>query len=198
MGLFFHYCNLGYLAKKFMGKATCVLSKGAKLTYSARILNSSGKSSNIEIGKNSIIKAELFVFSHGGKITIGDWVYIGEGSRVWSAISIVIESRVLISHNVNIFDSHTHPINSDERHKQIQNIFTTGHPLNISLGEMSVRIKHDAWVGAGATILRGVTVGEGAIVGAGSVVTKNVPPYSLVAGNPAQVIRKLTPEEKAS
>ncbi|MGZ0018240.1 acyltransferase [Nitrosomonas sp. wSCUT-2] len=56
-----------------------------------------------------------------------------------------------------------------------------------------VIIQDDAWIGAGAIILPGVTVGKGAIIGAGSVVTKSVPSYCLVAGNPARVIRELKP-----
>lgn len=58
-----------------------------------------------------------------------------------------------------------------------------------------VRIKHDAWIGANATILPGVEVGAYAVVGAGAVVTKDVPDYAVVAGNPARVIRMLDPEK---
>jgi UDP-2-acetamido-3-amino-2,3-dideoxy-glucuronate N-acetyltransferase len=53
------------------------------------------------------------------------------------------------------------------------------------------RVKKGASIGSGATLLCGVTVGEGAVVGAGSVITKDVPPYAVVAGNPARVIRTL-------
>ena len=58
-----------------------------------------------------------------------------------------------------------------------------------------VAIEDDAWIGAGAIILPGVTIHKGAIVGAGSVVTKDVPPYSIVAGNPARVIRQIDIED---
>lgn len=57
-----------------------------------------------------------------------------------------------------------------------------------------IHLQDDVWIGAGAVILPGVTVGEGAIVGAGSVVTKNVEAHSVVAGNPARVIRMLNAE----
>lgn len=52
-----------------------------------------------------------------------------------------------------------------------------------------INIGNDVWIGASATILRGVTVGDGSVIGANSLVTKDVPPYSIVAGNPARVIR---------
>lgn len=55
--------------------------------------------------------------------------------------------------------------------------------------DLGVVIDDDVWVGARATILRGVTVGRGAIVGAGSLVNKSVPPYAIVGGNPARVLR---------
>ena len=54
-----------------------------------------------------------------------------------------------------------------------------------------VTIGNDVWICGGATIVPGVTIGDGAIVGAGSVVTKDVAPYTMVAGNPARVIKKL-------
>lgn len=53
----------------------------------------------------------------------------------------------------------------------------------------AVKIGHDVWIGRSAIVLAGVTVGDGAVVGAGSVVTKDVPPYAIVAGNPARLIR---------
>ena len=62
----------------------------------------------------------------------------------------------------------------------------------MDLGERPVRIDDDAWIAAGAMVLRGVTIGKAAIVGAGAVVTHDVPPFAIVAGNPARVIRYVT------
>ena len=150
----------------------------------------------IVVGRHSRILGELFTFAHGGEIKIGEWCYVGEGTRIWSAASIVIGNRVLISHNANIFDSLTHPLGAAARHRQIREIFTRGHPREISLDESPVRIGDDAWIGAGAMVLRGVTVGEGGVVAAGAVVTKDVPAFSIVAGNPAVLIREIPPDER--
>jgi acetyltransferase-like isoleucine patch superfamily enzyme len=97
---------------------------------------------------------------------------------------------------VNIFDNLTHPVDAGARHQQFHRIVTSGHPKEIDLGERAIDISSDAWIGANAIILRGVTVGMGGIVGAGAVVTKNVPAYTIVAGNPAHPIRELTPSER--
>lgn len=163
---------------------------------SARIRNIRGNSDHIRIGSHTLVAGELLVFAHGGSISVGDWCYIGEGARIWSSCSIEIGDRVLISHNVNIFDSMTHPIGALQRHAQFKAIMQTGHPLSIDLGERPVWVKNDAWIGANACVLRGVTIGVGAIVGAGAVVTKEVPPFTIVAGNPARVIRELDSDER--
>lgn len=68
-----------------------------------------------------------------------------------------------------------------------------GHPRNIDLGDSAVSIQDDAWISAGAIILKGVTIGHGAVVGAGSVVTRDVPPLTVVAGNPARHVRMIEP-----
>jgi galactoside O-acetyltransferase len=57
-------------------------------------------------------------------------------------------------------------------------------------------IRDKAWIGFGAIVLKGVTIGEGAVVGAGSVVTKDVPDWTVVGGNPAQVLYSISPEQR--
>ena len=71
-----------------------------------------------------------------------------------------------------------------------------GHPSEINLNEIQVTIEDDVWIGCQSVILRGITVGRGAIVGAGSIVTKDVPAWTIVAGNPARVIREIPVEER--
>jgi acetyltransferase-like isoleucine patch superfamily enzyme len=189
--------NLHFLIQRFIGRATCRLQKGAFLSHTARIRNSLGDSDKIVIGGHSHIRGELMIFGHGGRISIGDWCYVGVGTRIWSAASIEIGNRVLISHSVNIIDNLTHPLQAAQRHEQAKEMFSSGQlPRKNSLDERPIKVGDDAWIGACAMVLRGVTVEEGGIVAAGAVVTKDVPAYSIVAGNPAVVVRELSLDER--
>src|SRR6266403_1413891 len=148
--------NVDLIAQRLIGRATCELQQGATLSRTAKIRNARGDSTKIAVGCHTHVLGELFIFAHGGEIKIGEWCYIGEGSRIWSAASIEIGDRVLISHSVNIFDSLTHPLQASQRHRQAKEIIERGHPRELALGESPVRIGNDAWIGAGAMILRGV------------------------------------------
>jgi acetyltransferase-like isoleucine patch superfamily enzyme len=162
----------------------------------AEIANPNKDKNAIRIGNNTHIKGQISVFGHGGEITIGENCFIGEFSKIWAAKYIEIGNRVLISHGTSIFDSLTHPVSARERHQQFMAISSTGHPKKINLSEAEVIIHDDVWVGAGAIILKGVTIGEGAIIGAGSVVTKDVLAWTVVAGNPAKLIREIDLAER--
>lgn len=170
--------------------------KGVVFHSSARIHNIKGKREAIRIGAHSHLLGELLIFAHGGEIRIGSHCFVGEQSRIWSAGKISLGDRVLISHGVNIFDSLTHPISASKRHKQFVEIVTHGHPRQINLDEQPVMIGDDVWIGCLSIVLRGVTIGKGAIIGAGSVVTKDVPPWTIVAGNPAKIIREIPVDER--
>ncbi len=176
-----------------------VIGKKTRFTNAARVVNIVGDKDAISIGDNCVVAGELLTFGYGGKIRIGQWCFVGPGSHIWSANEITIGNRVLISHNVDIHDSDSHPIDSAARFEQTKAIFTKGHPReNPGIESAPVRIEDDVWIGFGASVLKGVTIGEGAIVGARSVVTKDVPPYTIVVGNPAKVARELALDERPS
>lgn len=168
----------------------------AVLHRTASVANNMPDPSAIVIGAYTHIKGELLTFGHGGRISIGEYCYVGEQTHIWSAQEISIGDRVLIAHNVNIFDNSTHPIGASERHRQFKDIIASGHPRVIDLSEQAVKIGDDVWIGCMSVILKGVTIGRGAIIGAGSVVTRDVPPYTIVAGNPASVIREIPVDER--
>jgi acetyltransferase-like isoleucine patch superfamily enzyme len=169
--------NFHYALQKLRRRATCVKAASAKLGSEARIINIGGDDGSIRIGASTMVRGELLVFAHGGRIALGDWCYVGAGSRLWSGASITVGHRVMIAHGVNIFDNLTHPIDAHARHQHFRAIFEHGHPPAIDLGDRPVVVEDDAWIGAGATVLRGVTI--------------DVAPDTVVAGNPARVVREL-------
>jgi acetyltransferase-like isoleucine patch superfamily enzyme len=178
--------------KELHYRSTCQLHTSSKVMAGGRIFNVRKSRAAIRVGAETIIRGELLTFAHGGAISIGDWCYVGENSRVWSADSVSIGNRVLISHNVNIHDTNGHPNDAELRHADFRNIATVGHPKdNPGVTSSPIVIEDDVWIGFNTTILKGVTIGKGAIVGASSVVTRSIPPGVIVVGNPAKIVEKL-------
>lgn len=146
----------------------------------------------IVIGAHTHIRGELLTYWNEGQIEIGSNCYLGEGSRIWSQASVRIGNDVLISHLVDIHDSDGHPIEAEDRVLDGRSILQgQGYLLPTKTQSAPVVIEDKVWIGFKATILKGVRLGEGAIVAAGAVVTKDVPPYTLVAGNPAKKVKDL-------
>lgn len=106
---------------------------------------------------------------------LGEGVFINSGCRFQDQGGIYIGERALIGHNC-VITTLNHNMDPSRRGN------VTPSPVHIGA---------DAWLGANVTVLPGVTIGEGAVVGAGAVVTKDVPARTLVAGVPAQEIRRL-------
>jgi acetyltransferase-like isoleucine patch superfamily enzyme len=179
----------------FVCTYSCEVEKEVIFHPTAKILNAQKDKSKIRIGSKSHIRGEIFLFKHGGNVNIGKHCYIGEGTKISSSCDVSIGNHVLIAHNVNIIDSNSHPMNFLERREHFMEIITLGHSEKLNLNEKNVKICSDVWIGFNAVIMKGVTIGEGAIVAACSVVTKDVPPFSVVAGNPAKVIKYLDKNE---
>ncbi|RFN52741.1 acetyltransferase [Fusarium flagelliforme] len=116
---------------------------------------------------------------YGTNVKVGSNVFINYGCTILDTCTVTIGSRTLIGPHVSFF-SGTHPLDPQVRNG------TNGPELGgpITVGE-------DCWIAGNVTILPGITIGDGSTVGAGSVVTKDVPPYHVVAGNPARILRKL-------
>lgn len=156
-----------------------------------KIISPVGK---LAVGKECVINGELVATT--GSITIGNYVIINQGTRIFSADNIVIEDNVMISWNCNIVDSNMHSLHSADRLKDTHTAReairtnTIGQNVdNSNIVSRPVVIKEGAWIGFNAIIMKGVTIGKGAVIGAGSVVTKDVPDFAVVAGNPAKIIK---------
>src|SRR5207244_6217778 len=110
---------------------------------------------------------------------------------------IEIGSYCLVSWNVGIADSDFHPIDPKQRRLDAVALspYYKERPPRPPIRTAPVRIGDNVWIGMNAVILKGVAIGDNAVVAAGSVVSKRVAPNTVVAGNPAVVVRKLDEEE---
>ena len=145
----------------------------------------------LTIGDFSIVEGGLVFEQEASSIQIGNRTFIG-GSQLCSAESISVGDDVLISFGCTIVDHDSHALEFELRKHDVIEWYH-GRKDWTHVTRAAVQIKDRAWIGLHVIILKGVTIGEGAVVAAGSVVTRDVPPYTLVAGNPARPIRKLHP-----
>lgn len=116
------------------------------------------------------------------ELIIGDRVSINYRNLISAAVSVRIGDDTMIAGNVCIFDNLSHPISPSRRLAKDRLRRDEAAPVVIG---------RNVWIGTNALIMRGVTIGDHAIIAAGSVVTKSVPPATLVGGNPARVIREI-------
>ena len=122
---------------------------------------------------------------YGPNVELGQNVFINFNATILDTCKVSIGARTLLASNVSLF-SGTHPLDPDVRNG------TKGPETGAE-----IHIEEDCWIGGNVTILPGVRVGKGSVVGAASVVTKDVPPYTVVAGNPARRIRDVPRNTKA-
>lgn len=143
----------------------------------------------ISIGRNSVILKNTILNaweSHDNqkftpKILIGENSFIGEYSHISSCQSVTIGNNVLTGRYVYISDN-----NHGNFSREMLDVHPLSRPLHI---KGPVVIEDNVWIGEHVCILSGVKIGKGSIVSANTVVTKDVPPYSLVGGTPGRIIK---------
>ncbi len=122
-------------------------------------------------------------------ISVGDDVYIGPGALITSPeSSITIGCKVMFGPNVSL-------LGGDHNTSVIGQFMYDIHDKRPE-DDQPIEIEDDVWIGCGATVLKGVTVGRGSIVAAGALVTTTIPPYTIVGGIPAKVLKTRWPIEE--
>jgi len=170
------------------------IGRGTQLR-SAHLSAREPKGCSLSIGSDSNIEASLVFEQASARISIGSRTHIGGGTLLAAASSIEVGDDVLIAFEALIMDHNSHSLRFAERRHDVRD-WIAGKKDWSSVAMAPVKISDKAWIGVRAIILKGVTIGEGAVVGAGSLVTGDVPPWTIVGGNPAKIIRPLTDEER--
>lgn len=146
------------------------------------------RSAKVTIGAMTECNAVLLFDRPEAEITIGDRCFLGK-STIVSAARVSIGDDVMLSWGITIVDHDSHSLDFSKRANDVTE-WRQGRKCWEHVAISPVSIQSKAWIGFGATILKGITVGEGAIVGAQAVVTRDVLPWSIVGGNPAKLIRQ--------
>jgi len=155
-------------------RATAITSRLNRLTFNdadeVRALFSELIGKKVD---DSFLLIPPFFTAGGDEIRVGRNVFVNQNCTFYDLGGLDIADDVMIGPNVSILTA-SHPLEPSQRRTT-----TIGKPIVIERG---------VWIAAGATIIGGVTIGENSVVAAGSVVTRDVPPNTLVGGNPARVI----------
>eukprot|EP00668_Euglena_longa_P040705 GGOE01053595.1.p1 GENE.GGOE01053595.1~~GGOE01053595.1.p1 ORF type:complete len:221 (+),score=52.40 GGOE01053595.1:44-664(+) len=162
-------------ARKRCRKLTCEFNSGAlgdaeQLSLLQELLGS------IDATQPPTIEPP-FHCDYGKNIHLGAEVFINFGGTFLDCNTITIGPRTLLGPNVQLYAA-THPLEPEIRNG------THGPEL-----AKPIKVGSDVWIGGSAIVLPGLTIGDGAVIGAGAVVTKDVPPRAVVAGNPARILR---------
>jgi galactoside O-acetyltransferase len=147
------------------------------------------KVGSLNIGYGSIVNCRIDFDGSKGEVLIGDRCFIG-ASHLVCREKITIGNDVIISWGVTVVDHNSHSLEWSHRKHDVAD-WMCGEKDWSHVDVRPIEICDKVWIGFGATILKGVVIGEGAVIGAGSMVTRDVPAYTVVAGNPARPIRKI-------
>lgn len=194
---------IDYLLNKIIGPKTrfgkkMIFGLQTKLLPHFSIININ-KDNTIVIGNECIIGVKLIAESTNAYFKFGDKVFIGK-SQIICRTGIEFGNNIMVAWGVTFYDHDSHSLDFESRKKDLEqqiydyDNFNGDFLRNKNWGVVNtkpIKVCDNSWIGMNATILKGVTIGEGAIVAACSVVTKDVPPYTVVAGNPALVVKKL-------
>lgn len=130
----------------------------------------------INIGSHTVLEPDCFLVAKRGKLTIGQNGFVGQGTVIVANESVFIGDDALVAEHVTIRDQ-DHEYEGDTPYR------------SAGMRWAPIVIGNNVWIGAKATITKGVTIGDHAVIGANSVVTKNVPANAVVAGAPARLVR---------
>lgn len=185
--------TLNFIARVHLKKAlTTFSSSGSSVIFLWRV--KPVKNGRLSLGVNSSVRSTIVFERPFSAVSIGDRTFVG-GGLISVANKVLIGDDVMLAWGFTITDHNSHSLRFSERKKDVA-LYILGEKdwSGVAVGDVSICDK--VWVGFGVNILKGVTIGEGAIIAAGAVVTKDVPPWTVAAGNPAKIIREIPENER--
>jgi len=190
-----------YNPYRFIKKYPNISISGSSILLKSCTFRFDGKNKKnlVNIGAETMLGCSIVFEADEGRIDIGEGTFINGGTSLISRKHISIGSNVTIAWGCTVYDHNSHSLDFNERKKDIKrqnedyrqgSNFTDSKDWTV-VKSKPITIKDNVWIGFDCVILAGVVIGEGAIVGARSVIREDVEPWTVVAGNPAVVIRRL-------
>jgi acetyltransferase-like isoleucine patch superfamily enzyme len=164
-------------------------------TYSFQLFRSRAPDA-VRIGRGaSLYLGVMFDLGSEARVSVGAFTLLN-GARIICDSQISIGDYCLVSWNVVLMDSYRVPLDAQRRRRELE-LAPTRQPRRTETTEPArpIRLGNNVWIGFDSCVLPGVTIGDGAVVGARSVVVADVPAFTVVAGNPARIVRQLEPHE---
>nr|WP_234922612.1 acyltransferase [Aeromonas caviae] len=188
----FFYCPYRAIKKDVhVTLGNSILGKTFKIDYRLPRVNKS-----LSIGDKCILLNDNIFESEEGFISIGNGCFINSGTKLITRSSITIGNNVTIAWNCMLYDHDSHSLDYRDRvgdqEQQLRDWHTGNFIANKNwetVNSKPIVIGDNVWLGFDVVVLKGVRIGEGAIIGAKSVVTRDIPAWSVAAGNPAKVIK---------
>lgn len=186
-------------ALEIKNKRNLTVGEGTVLLEHTTFRHDVGSDNKITIGKDCMLNCNFVFESDKGEIEIGDRVFINGGTSLISRSKITFGNDITVAWGCTFYDHNSHSLDWKERQKdleqQIADYKKTGNFIENKNWEVvksrPIKICDKVWIGFDCTILNGVTIGEGAVIGAKSVVREDVEPWTVVAGNPAKLIKRV-------
>ncbi len=182
--------NIRRMIKKRRFKKGAILEADIQVGSRSNCVNFSSKKENIHIGAACEIQGVVATMENG-KITIGAHSFIGQDSVIGAVDEIKIGRYAIISNHVHLYDNNNHPTDPDTRIEMCKSGFYNEKWGWKYAEHEPIIIEDNVWIGEYSAVMKGVKIGKGAVIGAHSVVTRDIPPYSIAAGNPAKVVKEL-------
>lgn len=180
---------LNIIAEFRIRRSATIIGVGQLFYHTARFSFRDGANK-----KNIILNEGCWPLGHfsvekDGKIEMGEYSKIDGTTEIMCVNHIVIGDYTRVAHNTVICDNNNHPVSPEYRKKMARTPMNHKSRWWQYSDSSPIIIGENCWIGSNVRICKGVTIGDNSVVAAGSIVTKDVPPNCIVAGNPAKVVK---------